>query len=175
VLKNIFSLLAVMLLGLLNVGCCPTTRLNVTVELDDAMKQALGTRQIRVDVVGLNAQQHVRWQNYSMTKYWEPGDPVRESVPTQPWILDAKTPSKSMTTKDPLWDKWLADTGDKSMPRLYVLALLPGLISDQDGNKDPRRLILPLGECRWDSKDLHVVVSQTGIVPHPAPRTKPTD
>ena len=173
--KKTLSLMALMLFGLLFVGCCPTTRLNVTVELDDAMKQSLGSRQIRVDLVGLNAQQHVRWQNYSMTKYWEPGDPVRESVPTKELIFDSKNSVQTLSNKDSLWDKWLADTGDKAMPRLYVLALLPGLIQDQDGNKDPRRLILPLGKCRWDSTDVHIIVSQTGIIPHPAPRTKPTD
>ena len=40
-LKKSLSLLALAFFALLSVGCCPNQRMNITVELDDAMKQRL--------------------------------------------------------------------------------------------------------------------------------------
>jgi len=70
-------------LPLVATGCiCHPTKLNVTIELDETMRSQLADRKIQVDIVGLNANEHARWESYSMTKYWEPNDPRRDSVPT---------------------------------------------------------------------------------------------
>ena len=180
-LRKPFALLLLALLSLFFAGCfCPNTKLNVTIDLDEGLKKALASsgRSIEVDVIGLNNQQDIRWKNYSMTKYWEPNDPVRASVSATKltFTFNATTPAQTITKQDPHWEKWLADPGDKAMPKLYILAQPPGLApEDKDGSTDPRRLILPLGLCRWDSTNVQVIVSETGIIPHPAPKFKATD
>jgi hypothetical protein len=176
VIKKVLSFLALIVFSLLSVGC-GAARLNLTVELDDAMKQAVGGRQIAVDVVVLNALQHVRLQNYSMTKYWEPNDQVRNDLPNRDILLfDAAHTSYTISDKDAMWDKWYADSSDKSMPRLYILVQPPGVASpDQDGSKDQRRLILPLDKKRWSTTNVHIVISPSGVTSHPSPVIKPTD
>ena len=49
--------------------------MNVTVSLDDAMKQQLAensNRKIEVNLIALNTSDHQRYQDYSMTDYWDP-------------------------------------------------------------------------------------------------------
>jgi len=160
-------------LPLVATGCiCHPTKLNVTIELDETMRSQLADRKIQVDIVGLNANEHARWESYSMTKYWEPNDPRRDSVPTYHVVFDPTKPgAQTLSMSDPIWDKWpireKKDISDKDMPRLYVLAQLPGIwgpSDDQPGEKDPRRQILPLGDCRWKTKDIQMKIQKTGII-----------
>jgi hypothetical protein len=154
-LRKPFFLLAMALFTFMSVGCnCQPTRLNVTVELDDSMKQRLaelGNRAIEVDLVVVNSKDHARWENYSMTQYWTPPFERRNSVSVRTLRFDAtKTEPQTLTAKDPLWDKWLANVGEKDSPRLYVLTLLPGTFEDKPGDTDARRQILPLCKDRWE-------------------------
>src|SRR5436190_5422537 len=138
--KHLVALAAMGLLTLLSVGCCPLTKLNVTVELDDAMKQRLAelNRNIVVDLVAVNPADNQRWEDYSMTKYWQPPFELRESVKGDIYTMtfDASKGSLVLPKNDPKWDKWLADANAKGAAHLYILAQLPGTFDDQPGEKD---------------------------------------
>ena len=165
-IRNALALAAVACTALLAVGCsCKPEKLNVTVSLDDAMRQKLESRKIEVDIVALDAKlAQARWETYPMTKFWEPGDERRESVDSYKMIFDPSKPdAQTLLKTDPHWDKWMAKSGGGDM-QLYVLALLPGLYEDQPGDKDPRRQILPLGSCRWKSTDVKLLVQKDGII-----------
>ena len=68
---------------------------------------------------------------------------------------------QSLAVDDPKWAEWLR-TGAL---HLVLIADLPGPVSDQTGNADPRRLILPLDRAAWDRKlqKLQIVVQESGL------------
>ena len=178
-IKKPFFLLFLAFFAFMAVGCCPITKLNVTIELDESLRQAYGTGTVQVDIVAVSPNDHQRWEAYSMTKYWENGDPMRKSLTVKTLTLDdAKKESMSLTASDPVWGNWLAGSNEKAPPRLYILAQLRGTwdtSQDQIGNKDPRRQILPLGSCRWDSSlgsppNVRLVVKPTGITTETQPK-----
>jgi hypothetical protein len=173
-IKKAFGLVILTFVGLMSVGCCSTTKLNVTVSLDDAMRQRLDSRKLEVDLVALNSKESERWENYSMTQYWQPGDARRDSVDSYKMIFDpTKNEPQTLSANDPHWDKWFAQgAGDKM--KLYVLVgVLPGSYDDQPGDKDARRQILPLDSCRWSSTNVQMTVQKTGIITTTPP--KPED
>jgi len=165
--KNVIVVMAMALFALMSVGCCPLTKLNVTVELDPAMKERLAslTRAIEVDIVAVNPAEDQRWQDYSMTKYWQPPFELKTSVKDEIFVakLDATNSSVTLSKDNPIWDKWMASASAKGAPHLYILAQLPGTMDDQPGEKDQRRQILPLGSCRWETTDVKVLVQPDRI------------
>jgi hypothetical protein len=171
-IRKVLALAALGVMSLMAVGCsCAPAKLNVTVSLDDAMRQKLEARKIEVDIVALNSKQSDRWETYPMTKFWEPNDDLRESVDSYKMIFDpAKADPQTLAKSDPHWAKWFANSGGGDM-QLYVLALLPGLYDDAPGDKDPRRQILPLGSCRWNSTDVKLLVQKDGIITITPPKS----
>jgi hypothetical protein len=174
-IKQVSAFVVLAFMGLMSVGCCANKPINVTVSLDDAMRQSLQDRKIEVDIVALNAKQAERWETYSMTDYWRPGDTLYGSVPTKSFVFDpTKADAQTLWTNDPIWNQWLANARKDDVMQLYVLALLPGMTVDQPGDKDPRRQILPLNSCRWDKvKEIRLMVQKTGIITITPP--KPED
>ena len=86
-INKTLAMFALMFFSLMAVGCCPNQRMNVTVELDDAMKARLAdlsNRHIQVDIIALNSSEHQRWENYSMSKYWTPPFELEKSVKVFP-------------------------------------------------------------------------------------------
>jgi len=163
-IKQTMSLMFLAVLAILTVGCCgkEPRKYNVTVSLDDEMRQSLGTRKLEVHLVGINEKENQRWENYSMTKYWQPGDNLPNSVPTYKMIFDPNhSAPQTLSKNDKIWDTWLKDGAN----RLYVLTLLPGMVSDADGDKDPRRQIEPLACYRWLKHDgnIEIKIQKTGI------------
>jgi hypothetical protein len=128
---------------------------NVTVSLDEGLRKDLASRKVEVHLIGINEKQNERWANYSMTKYWQPGDTLSGSVPTKKMIFDpANSAPQTLKANDPIWDTWLKAGAN----RLYVLTLLPGMVSDADGDKDPRRQIEPLACYRWTKRDHNIEI-----------------
>ena len=145
--------------------------LNVTVNLDDAMRERLGSRKLEVDLVALNSKQSERWETKSMTEYWQPGDSLRDSVDSYKMIFDpTKNEPQTLSIKDPHWDKWFAQGAGDKMSLYVLVGVLPGSFDDQPGDKDARRQILPLQSCRWSSTDVHMTVQKTGIITTTPPK-----
>jgi hypothetical protein len=169
------------LFALLAAGCNPITRLNVTVALDPAYKF---DGQMQVDIVAISPNDHQRWRDYSMTKYWEPNDAQRKSVTVFTMTLDpVKNPSQTLSASDEHWVTWLKGANDQDPPKLYVLAQIRKAWNaekdDKPGDQDPRRQILPLGKNRWDDNlgsppNVKLTVKSTGISTDTQPkRDKP--
>jgi hypothetical protein len=166
-LKQTIAILALFLIPLASVGCCDKKpiKYNITVDVDEEMRKdlAAANRKLEVHLVGINENQHQRWNTYSMTKYWQPGDTLPNSLPTKKMMFDPANPApQKLSIDDPIWNKWLKEGGAN---RVYVLALLPGMVSDAEGDKDPRRQILPLPCYRWlkQDKKIDVRVQKTGV------------
>ena len=179
-------LVAMVVFAFLAVGCSPVTPLHVTVALDPSLVSGPDklVGQIQVDLVVINPNEHQRWRDYSMTKYWEPNDPMRKSVPVFTMTLDAdKNPTQTLSATDAIWGKWLAGANEKDPPKLYVLAGIRRAWNaekdDKSGDQDPRRQMLPLGAARWDKSlgsppNVKLTVKNTGIVTDTQPkRDKP--
>ena len=136
----------------------PIGRYDVVAQLDDSLKQA----SVLVDLVGVNAANLPRWENYSMKKYWEDNDPMRKDADKKTLnFVSGQSLSQTLEAKDPKWDQWKS----KGATHILVLADLPGTHVDKPGSQDARRLVLPLDECHWAKKTskLSVLVKRSGM------------
>ena len=68
--RKVLLLMVVAMFMMMGVGCCPITRLNISIQLDKSFQEKFPNRQIQVDVVGVQVAEDDVWMNYSMTKYW---------------------------------------------------------------------------------------------------------
>ena len=150
-------------LALLLLGGCTTVpqprAFSVTLTLDSAL---VGTS-VQVDLVGANDLADLpKWQSYSVTEYWQPGNPFRRDARKHTVQFSRDQPNTQMLLiGDSLWTEWLS-TGAQ---HLVIVADLPGVVTDQMGNADPRRLILPLDRASWDKEitTIHILVQESGL------------
>lgn len=145
-------------LTLLSGGCCPKVGpMSVTVSVDPSLQD----RTVYVDLIALNESSGKVLAAKSMTEYWDPRDTTRtKSLSVYPIQFTKENPGPhTLSEDDPIWETWGEFT------ELYVLAQLPVSVTDQPGDLDPRRLILPLDRCRWDGETIEIVVKE-GLVTH---------
>ncbi|MFO1448473.1 MAG: hypothetical protein U1F61_09980 [Opitutaceae bacterium] len=132
-----------------------------TVEV--TLDPALAGTSLQVDVVGANELSDLpKWQSYSVTEYWQPGNAFRRDARKATLAFGRGRPdTQTLAVDDAKWAEWLR-TGAL---HLVIIADLPGPMSDQMGNADPRRLILPLDRAAWDRKlqKLQIVVQESGL------------
>jgi len=145
VTRVLFGLAAVCLVG----GC---EHFNVHVMLDKndvGLKDDKGAlKSIEVHIVAVSRTEFPRWETMSMTEYWEPGNPMRESAIKYVMTFGANSPIEQVLQKtDPIWAKW----DERNAEQLLVLVFLPG-IKDKPGEADPRRLILPYDSSKWENR-----------------------
>jgi hypothetical protein len=138
----------------------PIAKYNIQVNLDQSLKDS----SMLVDLVGVNSTSLPSWEAYSMTKYWQTGDAKRADAFDKFTVsfVSGKSLSDNLKVTDPLWNKWMS----RGVTHVLVLANLPGAArADHPGNQDPRRQILPLGQCTWakGTNTLNVLVQQSGI------------
>lgn len=154
--------LGLALLSLLLGGCAsaPSPRAyNVQVTLDGPL---VGTS-VQVDLVGANELADLpKWQSYSVTDYWQPNNAFRrDALKSTMQFGRGKPNTQTLLDSDPHWAEWLR-TGAL---RLVIVADLPGAVTDQMGNADPRRLILPLDRAAWGHKveTIEILVQESGL------------
>src|SRR5262249_36052556 len=123
---------------------------------------------IEVDLIGVNDTELARWTSYSMNQYWTPNDPLRRNSESYRMLFEQRDPSpKKLSDKDPIWQKWQ----QKGAWNLVCVAFVPGIKDDREGDKDPRRLILPLDKCRWDKhSSINIVVQPSAVVTTTPPK-----
>ena len=157
--QNSTRLLAVLVslgaLGLAGCGCShQPDRHPVVIKLEGFEDRPA----IDVHIIARNAAESPRWENYSMSAYWRPGDLTRENSSDDRYEMHFgadKPPTQAFSPKsDPkawqrLWAKWEGEHATK----LFILAFLPGPLEDRPGSLDPRRRVLPLDRCRWNAKE----------------------
>lgn len=152
--------LALVVAGLGGCASAPQPRAyNVQVTLDGALA---GTS-VQVDLVGANEVADLpKWQSYSVTEYWQPENAFRRDARKATLQFGRGKPATYVFAEnDPHWAEWLR-TGAL---HLVIMADLPGAVTDQMGNADPRRLILPLDRAAWGRKTgtLEVLVQESGL------------
>lgn len=134
-------------IGLLATGGCKGPgQYNIIVETDSQLcKQSM-----RVDIVavaGMGPKEN--WESMSMSKYWSPDrDSIRNktTVPiyTMRWGQGEEC-IQTLKKNDQIWKKWK----DRNAQWIFILADTPGITEDKLGNRDARRLVLPLDKKRW--------------------------
>ena len=155
--QRMFYLFAMALFVLLGVGCCPVSRMNISIELDKSFQTKYGNdRKVVVDLVLVGPNEQVRWEGSSMTRYWEAAGQMRNTLPTKTLEFNSSKSDPQVFSADaPEWDKWLADASGSAPPHVYVLVQFPGIFDqgkdDKPGNQDFRRQILPTKKCQYTS------------------------
>ncbi len=150
------------LLALLLGGCASTPApraYGIKVSLDGSL---IGTS-VQVDLVGVNELADLpKWQSYSVTDYWQPNNPFRRDARKYTMQFSRDKPNtKILLPIDSHWAEWL-QTGAS---QLVIVADLPGALTDQMGNADPRRLIIPLDKAAWarDVETIEILVQESGL------------
>jgi len=141
--RKILTLALLSLLVAFTTGCCPKLKpFQVTVIADESIRGYT----VAVHLVGVNPQDNNRWTNYSMTKYWAPGDTLhnQQGVYTKILFDPTSQTTQALTREDPVWDTWLK----YGATDLFLVANLP-LKEDHAGNADARRQIIPINNCRY--------------------------
>jgi hypothetical protein len=129
-----------------------------------ALDKSLENTSLQVDIIGANATSDLpKWESYSITEYWQPGNTTRRDTDRHTADFGRGKPAQQLIkSTDEKWARWL-QTG---ATYVVVIADLPGVSSDQQGNADPRRLILPLDAKEWkkDKKaPIEIQVKESGL------------
>jgi hypothetical protein len=131
-------------------GGCEGFNVHVLLDKNDpGLKDAKGTlKSIEVNIVAVNDTELPRWEQMSMSSYWEPDNPIRKSAVKYVMTFGEKAPEEQLLKKtDPIWQTWK----ERKATQLLILAFLPG-IADQPGKADPRRVILTLDSSKWENR-----------------------
>jgi hypothetical protein len=133
--------------------------LNVQIELAPSLQG----KSVLVDVVGVHEGDIPRWEAYSMTDYWKDGDKMRADADKKTYSFSPGQPlAVTLSRSDPAWNTWLVNKG---AAYLFVLADLPGTISDKPGTTDPRRGKLCLYTKAWPkgTESIRVTIKESGV------------
>lgn len=135
------------------------TQYSLKIEIDGA----LASSSIQLDIVGANAVSDLpKWETYSVSEYWQPGNPMRRDADKVVLSFGEGKPTVQYFSSDNgAWQRWL-----NSGARYLVLVVdLPGIAADREGNADARRLILPLDKRKWPRgvDVLELRVQESGI------------
>ena len=135
-----------------------TKAYHITVNLDESLKQS----SVLVDIVPVTSASKEKWDSYSMSSYWRPGDARRNDTTDKITLsfISGRLVNE-IGRLDPRWNKWLA----QGVTHMMVLADLPGAPEDKPGSQDLRRQVLSLDSCYWPDKttNLIVVVQKSGL------------
>jgi hypothetical protein len=153
-----------LLAPLLVLTACSSAPKPVAQPITLTLDKSLENTSIQVDIIGANATSDLpKWESYSITEYWQPGNTTRRD--TDRHTVDfgrGKPAAQTIGPNDAKWPRWL-QTG---ATYVVVIADLPGVSSDQQGNADPRRLILPLDAKQWKKErkaPIEIQIKESGL------------
>jgi len=156
--------LGLLVIGLLAGGCSRVANVMVTRSVAVTAADDVCQKSVEVHLVGINRFEKDRWDNISMTEYWQPENPLRKSAAGYTYVIHfGDGPCKvTLDKKDPMVTVW----EERQAEYLLVLADLPGVFQDLPGNADARRLQLPaLDSAAWGwEKNIDIAVNNGDIV-----------
>jgi len=157
-------------------GCTPGP-FNVKVFVDEADaglrdEQTKTLKSIQVDLIGVNPSEYEQWEQMSVSEYWEPTNPIRQSA--YQYVMkfgDIEPTEQVLSAENKIWNRWIKEN---QAEHLFVFANLQG-IEDKPGDADPRRVILPLARGKWDMSawgniDIPIKLRAAGLVPLRQPK-----
>jgi hypothetical protein len=147
---------------LLGNGCASSPVKPRAFEVQLTFDKPLENASLQVDLIGANSLADLpKWTSYSVTEYWQPDNPQRRDASKFTYQYRRGFPVTVKIARDnPLWQTWLKS----GVEYLVVIADLPGAATDQAGNADPRRLIIPLDKKLWKyNAPLEIVIQEGGI------------
>jgi hypothetical protein len=134
-----YKMFGFLVIGLIAGGCggIPRSRYISLTATEDVCKKS-----VEVHLVGVNRSEKEQWEKVSMTEYWQPKNPLRDSAKeyTHVFHFGEEPCEKILSKKDPIQKVWKKK---RKAEYLFIMADLPGLFPDMDGNADARRLQLP--------------------------------
>ncbi|MDH4239028.1 MAG: hypothetical protein OEW48_05665 [Phycisphaerae bacterium] len=136
-----------LVVGLIAAGCngIPRNRSISLTATEDICKKS-----VEVHLVGVNRSEKEQWEKVSMTEYWQPKNPLRDSAKeyTHVFHFGQEPCEKKLSIKDPIQTVWKKK---RKAGYLFILADLPGIFPDMDGNADSRRLQIPAPNSKcWE-------------------------
>jgi hypothetical protein len=145
----------------LSQGCASKPEMaerNVVVTLDDSLARATA---VEVNIVGANDSDFARVGTQPVDNYWR--DVAAGRAPADRYVMkmSGNDRTRTLSRTDPVWQQWRA----KGAMRLVAIAFIPGLSGSGEGERDPRRIVLPLDKNRWKdvNQDIRIVASQSGL------------
>lgn len=163
--KALPPLALIFAIGLIVTGCAlfkndqiKPRAFDVAITLD----KALAGMSLQVELIGANKTSDLpKWESLSITEYWQPGNSLRRDANKISFEFAREKPSTVTVSKDdPHWKQWF----QSGAIYLVVIADLPGITTDQSGNADSRRLILPLDRRLWKkNQKLELLIQESGI------------
>ncbi len=142
-----YKMFGLLVIGLIAGGCngIPRNRSISLTATEDVCKQS-----VEVHLVGVNRSEKEQWEKVSMTEYWQPKNPLRDSAKeyTHVFRFGQGSCEKTLGKNDPIQKTWKKK---RKAEYLFILADLPGIFPDMDGNADARRLQLPAPNSKcWE-------------------------
>ena len=149
-MKSVSAIL-VATLGLALLTGCSSGLSTITLQGSPSVTQS----SVLVDVVGLNANTEALKLS-PVPRYWQ-GGAAQAKGEAKSFRFGPNSPQTyTLAATDPIWKHW-HDTG---VTEIMVIADLPGVFSDQPGDADARRKILPLS----GSATATITVDKAGLV-----------
>ena len=131
---------------------------NVVVSLDDTLARATS---VEVNIVGANDSDFARVGTQPVDTYWREANAGRAPADRVVMRFSGGNRSQTLNRNDPIWQQWRA----KGALRLVAIAFIPGLSGQGEGERDPRRIVLPLDKNRWKdvNQEIKIIASQSGL------------
>jgi len=131
---------------------------NVNVSLDESLVRATA---VEVNIIGANDSDFARVGTQSVDTYWRDVSAGRAPADRYVMRLSGSNRNQTLSRTDPIWQTWRA----KGAMRLVAIAFIPGLSGQGEGERDPRRVVLPLDKNRWKdvNQDIKIIASQSGL------------
>lgn len=152
-------------------GCCKDClkRMDVRVTLDHSLRDDRGELPtVLVQLVGVSDPDKRMLEEYAMSRYWQPGDPMQASALKV--NLDFSSGFvQTLSAEDPIWGTWEA----QGVKHLFVMLWLPGAHTDRPGSQDAWRRVLPITNRYWDGsmKMLQIQVVPSGLQVMQSPKS----
>ena len=156
--------MGILLLGLAAGGCSQTVTVTARPEIC--------RKSVEVHLFGVNRFEKNKWETTSMTDYWTPGSQLRRDAKEYTYVIQfGEEPCERVVDKkSPVLKVWK----ERNAEYMFVLADLPDVFSDAEGDGDARRLLLPVpGADAWGlrKKKIEISIEESNIVPSPLPKS----
>ncbi len=170
--RQTYQLAGLLVTCLLVGGCSQAANMMLSRTVTVTAADDVCNKSVEVHLVGVNRFEKDRWENMSMTQYWQPDNPLRKGAAEHTYVIQfgRKPCERVLAKKDPIIKVWK----ERKAEYLFVLADLPGVFPDLPGNADARRLELPaLDSADWGwQKSIDIAINSSDVVALVIPKAK---